>query len=196
MKENNNDKNWFMKHKVLTAILAVVLISVIGITAGGGSKSSTDNSTGNSSSSSNTAQKEETAATPKIGVPVRDGKFEFTVKSLECGKSTVGDNQYLTQQAQGQYCLLSLNVKNIGDAQQLFLDMDQKLLNAEGLEYKSDSVATLYNANNQNVFATQINPGNSVEGVLVFDIPKDQVPVTAELHDSSLSSGIKIDLKQ
>lgn len=39
-----------------------------------------------------------------------------------------------------------------------------------------------------------INPGNSVEGVVVFDIPKDQTPTTAELHDSSPSNGIKVSL--
>ena len=35
----------------------------------------------------------------------------------------------------------------------------------------------------------QINPGNSVGGKIVFDIPKNAKPETIELHDDRLFSG-------
>jgi hypothetical protein len=130
----------------------------------------------------------------KIGDPVRDGKFEFVVKSVTCGKTSVGTNQYLTKEAQGQFCLMDLTVKNIGDQQQLFAESAQKLLNTDGLQYSSDSVASLYNSNNSDTWLNQINPGNSVQGVIVFDIPTDQVPASAELHDSVYSGGVKVQL--
>jgi energy-coupling factor transporter transmembrane protein EcfT len=153
----------------------------------------------NTPSSDNTPPSATTAAvkpkTPKIGDPVRDGKFEFVVKSVVCGRTSVGDNQYINKTPQGQYCFVTINVKNIGDSQQYFFEGHQKLLNAGNQQYSPDTVATLYNASNSNVFSSQINPGNSAEGVLIFDIPKDQVPVTAELHDSGLSGGVKVGLQ-
>jgi hypothetical protein len=34
-----------------------------------------------------------------------------------------------------------------------------------------------------------------VTGDIIFDIPKDQTPVTAELHDSAFSGGVKVSLQ-
>ena len=42
---------------------------------------------------------------------------------------------------------------------------------------------------------SDINPGNSVEGIIVFDIPKDQIATSAQLHDSAYSNGVKISLQ-
>ena len=176
--------NWFVRHKVLSVILAFVVIAVISSAAGGDNKS---NSSGSKSSSSKTA----TAA--KVGEAANDGKFEFTVKSIECGKTSVG-SQYLTKEAQGQFCLLSVTVKNIGDQAQSLFSTNQKLLNAQGQQYAADDTATIYAAPNGSSWYSNINPGNSVEGTIVFDIPKGQTVVTAELHDSALSSGVKVSL--
>lgn len=192
MSKGEKDGNWFKRHKILTVILAIIVIAVIASAAGGGSKSKTTTS---SNGSGVTKTEEKAATTAKLNETARDGKFEFVVKSVTCGTTTVG-GQYLNKAAQGQYCLATVSVKNIGDKQQYFSESDQKLLNASGQEYSPDSTATLYNSpNNSDVFLAQINPGNSVEGVLVYDIPKDQTPVTAELHDSSLSSGVKVNLQ-
>lgn len=188
MDQKQSKKNWFKNHKILTAIIAIVLIGAIGGASGGSKKSGSTTST---PTDTNTT---ETASVAKIGEPVRDGKFEFVVKSVTCGKSSVGTNQYLTKEAQGQFCLMDLTVKNIGDQQQLFAESAQKLLNADGMQYSSDSVASLYNSNNSDTWLNQINPGNSVQGVIVFDIPKDQVPASAELHDSVYSGGVKVGL--
>lgn len=187
MKESKQG-NWFRRHKILTGILGLVVVIAIAGAAGGSKKSTS------TPSSSSEAKASETASVAKVGEAVRDGKFEFVVKSVDCGKTSVGTNQYLTKEAQGQYCLMSLSVKNIGDQQQMFTESSQKLLNAEGQEYSSDVTASLYNSNNTDTWLNQINPGNSVEGVIVFDIPKGQVPVTVELHDSEFSNGVKVSL--
>jgi septal ring-binding cell division protein DamX len=192
MADKETKKNWFARHKVLTVILALVVIGVIASAAGGGNKSSDTKS--NSTSTSEAKAKSE-AQTIKVGEAARDGKFEFTIKSVECGKASVGPNQYATKTAQGQYCLMTLDVKNIGNSQQYFSESDQKLLNASGMQYSPDNTATLYNSNNSDALLAQINPGNTVEGVLVFDIPKDQTPVTAELHDSGFSGGVEVTLQ-
>jgi len=193
MSSKEKDGSWFKRHKILTVILAIIAIAVIANVAGGGDKTKT--TTANSTGSAVTKTEAKTVATAKLNEAARDGKFEFVVKSVACGTTSVG-GQYLNKTAQGQYCLATVSVKNIGDKQQYFSESDQKLLNASGLQYSPDTTATLYNSSDSSdVFLAQINPGNSVEGVLVFDIPKDQTPVSAELHDSSMSTGVKVNLQ-
>lgn len=184
--KDKNDKNWFMKHKVLTVILAFVAIGIVSSALGGGSDSSKSNST--------SKKTESTATVAKVGEVAKDGKFEFTVSSVECGKTSVGTNEYLTKTAQGQYCLLNISVKNIGDEAQSLLSSNQYLLNAGGQKYSADDVATMYNTPNGTSWYNDINPGNSVTGAIVFDVPKDQTPTTAELHDSAFSGGVKVSL--
>ena len=55
---------------------------------------------------------------PGIGDAVRDGKFEFVVTKVDCSKSKVG-SQYLNKKAQGKFCMISVNVKNIGTGVEL-----------------------------------------------------------------------------
>jgi hypothetical protein len=189
MSKKDKSGNWFVRHKVLSVIGALIVIGIIASAAGGGSKPT-------ESSAPSDVSKPAATTTAKIGEEAKDGKFAFTVTGIKCGEPTVTDSSgYLTKKAQGQYCLLTLSVKNIGDKQQLFSESDQKLLNAAGQQYSPDSTATLYNSGNSDVFLSQINPGNTVSGVLVYDIPAGQTPVTAELHDSSFSSGVKVSLQ-
>jgi hypothetical protein len=186
--------NWFKKHKIITAILALVVVGGIISAAGGGGDTNNSSSNGSTPAAETASNDKQSAA--KIGTAVRDGKFEFVVKSVECGKKEVvsPETDALRKTAQGQFCFMTLSVKNIGNEQQYFSESDQKLLNAEGQQFSPDSTATLYNSNNQDVWLAQINPGNSVEGVLVFDVPADAKVTQAQLHDSAFSGGVKVNL--
>lgn len=180
------DGNWFKRHKILTGIiLFIVLVAVVGGSSDTKTKTATD------------TKKTETkkVETIKIGQAANDGKFEFTVKSLECGKPSVGTNQYLTKTAQGQYCLLNVTVKNIGDEKQSLFSANQILLDGANKEYSADDTATMYAAPDGSSWFSDINPGNSVDGSIVFDVPKDVTPTVAELHDSSFSGGVKVSLQ-
>ncbi len=53
-----------------------------------------------------------------MNMPVRDGKFEFVVTGVQPGLAEVGDNPYLTKKAQGQFVIVTVTVKNIGDKPQ------------------------------------------------------------------------------
>lgn len=133
--------------------------------------------------------------TAKIGQAAKDGKFEFIVKSIECGKTRVGD-QYLGKDAQGQFCMLNVTVKNVGnEAQSLFAD-NQYLYDSADKRFSADSEAAIYSGGTQGrTWYDQINPGNSVSGAIIFDVPKDSKIVSAELHDSAFSGGVKVNLK-
>lgn len=128
-----------------------------------------------------------------IGQPARDGKFEFTVKSVKCGVTEVGTD-LLGDTAQGQFCLVTVHVKNIGKEAQTFDSGSQKAYAADGTEYSTDSSAALYANKNAETFLNEINPGNQVNGVIVFDIPKKAKITKLELHDSPFSGGVTVAL--
>lgn len=185
--------SWFGRHKVLTVIGALIVVGIIASAAGGGSKTNSGNPSNNGEAKKTESKKADTLA--KIGETARDGKFEFTVASVECGKASVGTNEYLTKQAQGQFCLANVTVKNIGSEAQTFDSSSQYLYDAANAKFSADGTASLYANPQGSTFLNQINPGNSVTGIIVFDLPKDKTPVTAELHDSPFSSGVKINLQ-
>jgi hypothetical protein len=188
------------KAKVVLAVVgAVVLIAIVSNAMSGGEpKPATDTTAAGDSSAAKPAPgKPKPAVKAKaagIGAPVRDGKFEFVVLSQKCGVAKVG-NQYIGETAQGQFCLVTMTVKNIGDKSQMFDSSSQKAFNASGQEYSADSGASLYANEGTATFLNEINPGNQVKGTVVFDIPKGASLTKLELHDSPFSGGIGVALK-
>jgi hypothetical protein len=128
---------------------------------------------------------------PGLNQPVRDGKFEFMVAKVECGIPSVGD-QYLGKSAQGQYCEATVTVKNISSQPKTFDGGAQKAKGTNGQTYDDDTLAEIYANSQDQTFLDEINPGNQVTGILVFDIPKDAKITQMELHDSSFSGGVTV----
>jgi len=186
---SKSQRSFVARHKFLTALGALIaLIVVIAVaTNSGGSSSGPSNAAGGSSGSSAAP-----AAAAGLNTPARDGKFEFTVTAVDPGKATIGTNG-LTRNAQGQFILANITVKNIGTQAQTFNASVQKLTDQQGRQATASPTAGIY-IDPQN-FLAQINPGNSVKGVVVFDVPKDSVPATFELHDSAFSSGVTVSAK-
>jgi hypothetical protein len=85
-------------------------------------------------------------------------------------------------------------VKNIGDEAQLFTDSDQKLIDAKGRQFDADSGAAALGLKGSNAFLNNINPGNAVQGILLFDVPKGISLKAVELHDSMFSGGVTVAL--
>lgn len=186
-------KNWFAEHKILTGVLIFIGLGIIGSAAGGNSPT-TKVDTNNPSNAATKATSTPITKLASINEPSTDGKFEFTITGMECGKASVGNNPYLTKEAQGQYCLLNINVKNTGDQAQLFDSSMQYLYDSAEAKYSADGTASMYANPQGSTFLNQINPGNSVSGTIVFDVPKDKTPIKAELHDSIFSKGAQFKL--
>lgn len=128
------------------------------------------------------------------GSAVRDGKFEFTVTAIDPPVKVVGDNPYLQKTAQGQYILVHLTVTNIGNKAQSYWANNQKLIDDQGREFENDTMAGI-NVNEDTAMTSDINPGNSVQVVVVFDVPAGTTPAALELHDSAFSGGAKVALR-
>lgn len=117
---------------------------------------------------------------PGIGDKVKAGDWAFKVTSIKCGAKRVGTS-YLHKNAQGQFCLLNIRVTNNGDDAQTLIGDNQHLIDGKGRTFSSDDEASIYVDPDHSVFAEQINPGNTLKGVVVFDIPKHVKPVEADL---------------
>jgi hypothetical protein len=138
--------------------------------------------------------KGQNAAVGQMGQPTTDGKFEFTLTGMKCGAKSVGGDQ-LGNKAQGEYCILDVRIKNVGDSAETFNDMPQKAYDAAGAEYSADTEAGIYANTDQSTFLEEINPGNTVKGELVFDVPPGTKLTSVVLHESMLSAGVRVPLK-
>lgn len=140
-------------------------------------------------------QAAEQAATNEagIGMPVRDGKFEFTVEGVQPGVASVGD-EFLNQNAQGAFTLVTLKVTNIGDAPQTFYDSNVRGFDSQGRELSPDSTAGLYANPSGEGWINEINPGNSVTALVVFDLPAGETLTKIRVQDSAFSGGATINL--
>lgn len=141
-----------------------------------------------------TAPTEQTEPVATLNTPVRDGKFEFVVRSVQPGLSEVGDNPFLNQKAQGQFVIVTLSVQNIGDRPQGFSPSNQKLFDTEGRSFETNTSAQIALDNNDIAVWDNINPGNTVDVSLVYDMPVGAVPASIELHDSMFSGGVTVNL--
>lgn len=195
-KRNEGGKGLAIAGIVIGSILLFFQFLIFVSLVNGAKNVSTNTSSNNGSQQSNSSSNSKPAEVAKIGQAVRDGKFEFTVTGFSCGQTSVGTNQYLTKQAQGQFCMLNLSIKNIGDQAQSLFSGNQKLLNGT-TQYSADDQATMYAepSGTSTTWFNDINPGNSVSGTIVFDVPKGVTPNQAELHDSSFSGGVKVNLQ-
>ncbi|MGW4634190.1 DUF4352 domain-containing protein [Nocardia sp. NPDC004415] len=135
---------------------------------------------------------ESRASAAPAGTEVRDGKFSFTVTKVDPPVTTVGDNQFLQKTAQGEFILVYVDVANTSTVAQQYFGSNQKLIDDQGREFANDTSAEI-NVNEQ--LTAEINPGNKISMVLVFDVPTGTVPAAVEFHDSAFSNGVRVALK-
>lgn len=172
---------------------------VVAVASGSSSTSSESSAPADAGASQATEQSaspvpaEEGAAAAGVGTPVRDGKFEFTVTDVQTDVAQVGP-ELLEQKAQGAYTLVTLTVANIGDEAQTFDANNVTGTDSQGREVKSDGTASLYANEGSQSFLEEINPGNSISAVVVFDLPAGESLASIKVQDSMFSNGATINL--
>jgi hypothetical protein len=188
---------WFKKKRSwVAALVALFVIIGIGNSLGGepapvaGTPVDTSNQPAEPTEEATeeaTEEPSEEAPEPKpepeiagIGDSVEAGDWEFKATKFKCGETTVG-NQYLNKKAQGQFCFLNITATNNGNDEGTIDNSSQKLRDADGKEYSSDSEASIYEDSDSNLFLEGVNPGNTAKGLLIFDVPKKAKPTEAVL---------------
>lgn len=129
---------------------------------------------------------EEAPTATALGTAAIAGDLEITVTQVETGVAQVGEEiagTLLGEKAQGQFVLVHLSVKNVTDSPASFSSFNAKLLDDQNREFSANEAASLYIEGNS--LFEEINPGNTLQGVIVFDIPADATPSTFE-YESGL----------
>jgi hypothetical protein len=131
------------------------------------------------------------AATAKVGQQVADGDMVFTVTKVE-ERRRVGSGS-LGEDAQGVFKLVHVRVRNGGSDTEAFSSSRQTLYDHSGREFEADASAAIYLRDSNSLYE-KINPGNTVQGVLIFDVPASATGLVVELHSSIFSRGVKVRL--
>ncbi|MFE3797539.1 DUF4352 domain-containing protein [Nocardia tengchongensis] len=134
-------------------------------------------------------QEEKRTTAEPVGTTVRDGKFSFHVTRMDPPVASVGTNEFMKRDAQGEFVLVYVDVTNVGDKPQSYFGDNQKLIDDQGKVFSNDSMAAM-NLNKD--LMTDINPGNAVSVILAFDVPKGTAPAAVEFHDSAFSGGVRV----
>lgn len=142
--------------KLLMAVLCLGL--ALGISGCGSDEGDKD--------SSKTEEKIE--KTYKMNETVKVGDVEYKVLSKKSTKK-IG-NEYLNKKAQEQYLIIEISIKNLDKEALTVSDDFFKLYNGEN-EYGTDTDAAIYL--DDNIIYEDINPGVTLKGKIVFDIPKE-----------------------
>ncbi|GAB3556442.1 hypothetical protein GCM10027344_02300 [Spelaeicoccus albus] len=144
------------------------------------------------SSSSDVSHEIEHVAVVKQGDSVKSGHFKFTVTEVKDGVHKVGSSGW-QETADGQYIVVSVDVKNIGDESETFWGDDQKLVDADGKKYSADDDAAIA-LEDSNGLLEEINPGNTTKGKLIFDVPKSVTPKFILFSGSMFGDPVKVRL--
>lgn len=180
-------------------IAGVIALAAIATMAEASSSGTSDSGSGASSAAATDGSAEQPAdgggeGGVGIGQPAADGQFTFTVNNVKCGVKKVGPDM-LEEKAQGQFCLVTMDVKNTGDSAQTFDASSQSGTTDTGVQVEADSAASIMANTDSQSFLEQINPGNTLKGVVVvYDIAPDQTLKTLILHDSPFSGGVTVNV--
>lgn len=204
------ERPWYQKKRFiipLALLLLVVIVSVLsnGDDDGGQPADTSDDTAAGSNdlAEEETANEEdlpedapEDAEFARVGEEARDGQFAFVVDDFECVGDTIeAENEFLDDaEAQGQFCLLTITVENIGDSEQSLFASNQYLYDEQERRFSASNDFEVMMALETPIYDS-INPGNSTTGTIVFDVPEDAEIEFAELHDSALSGGVLVDLR-
>ena len=109
----------------------------------------------------------------EVGEKATDDDYQFTVTKIRCGVKRVGSSYY-GEKAQGEFCLVSMRIKNVGDEPINYSEENQALIDTRGREYSPDDEAWIHL--DGSAPWGEINPGNTQKAVIAFDIPKKAKP--------------------
>ncbi|BAL93223.1 hypothetical protein AMIS_80030 [Actinoplanes missouriensis 431] len=121
------------------------------------------------------------------------GHFAFAVNGVRCGLESVGP-EGLEQRASGHFCLLDVTVKNDGSEPELFDSGAQRAYDADGVAYAPAEQAAVFLNDRYPTLLNEILPGETVTGVLAFDVPSDVELVELSVQGAQSTPGVRITL--
>ncbi|WP_101835436.1 protein kinase domain-containing protein [Frankia canadensis] len=126
-----------------------------------------------------------------FGSTVTDGGLQFVVAGLDCSATQIGDG-LLALRANGRFCQARVTVRNTSGTSVALDNTAQLLWDNRGERHEANFLARF--KRHEDLWDA-IDPGDTKQGTLVFDVPQDAVPQVLELHESPQSPGVKISVR-
>jgi len=170
-----DQRNWFMRHKIMTFIGAIILLIIIGSALGGGEEETVTTSGGNK-----VEKTEKTEKTYKVGDTLVIDKLEITVSKFE-EMDVIGDPSLFGKKASdgGTLAAIQYTMKNISDEPVGMFDYPTfKLVDEKGTEYDSDIDASSAYAVETDIddskILSDLNPDISVTSTEAYEVSKER----------------------
>lgn len=136
-------------------------------------------------------------ATPPVSGPARSGParaFDFDILQWKCRHASVVSAEE-TIEAEGEFCLVALNVTNGGEAPASLDPSCQFLIDTQRVRYTPDPEAMALDAAAVAAFGEEIAGGELIENsALYYDVPKGTHPDALELHETCEAPGLRLGL--
>lgn len=158
-----------MKKILKWGVIAFVVIMIISAISSGGKNTTTTSNNGTTKTDSKT---EETVA--KLDDTVTDKDLAFTATNVSTAKSL--GSSYTKKDAQGTFYVVTLNVKNVGKETATIDSSMIKITDSQGRNFDRSiegQTAKGLSQGKVDMFLQQVQPGLSVTGDIVFDLPDD-----------------------
>lgn len=170
---DHRQKNWFARHKVLTVILALVVLGIVGGAAGGSNKSASNNSSGTTASASKTYRFNERADKQSKDVEllpnengIVDG-IKLTVTNVKYA-TNLGD---FDQADSGKtYALVTVTINNTSSSTKPYNEYDFRIQTASGQVLDPTIVA----AKTSPLNSGDLVAGGTVSGQIAFEVPIEE----------------------
>ena len=154
------------------------------------SKSATPTTSAGNGWGSNTETASESPTTASgSGPQASDGGLTFAVTGVESAPSMQYQDAPVEKTAQGEFFIVHMTVSNSGEAPVTYLGTLQKL-KAGGTTYSIDDEATFY----LNGGLSELNPGDTADVAIAFDVPPGTTPESLEVHGDPTSAGVEVPL--
>jgi hypothetical protein len=125
-----------------------------------------------------------------MGDEVRDGDFSVVVIGVQRADTVASpEHPDVEKVARGEFVLVQLTVTNVAAEPQTYAVSFNKLSDGS-TRYQSDDEAWLYLGKLPPI----LYPGDSVDTVVVFDVPRGTEVRSIELHNGPNSDGVMVDL--
>lgn len=121
------------------------------------------------------------------------GDFSFDVTGLRCGVESIGPAG-MAEKAAGQFCLVDLSVTNNSGEPKRFDSGAQRVRDINGSAYAvADQAAVFLNEGGSSLL-DEVGPGETVTGVLPFDVPAGAHLREAALTAAMSAPGVRVRL--
>ena len=132
---------------------------------------------------------------PRLGTRVRHGSLEYRITEQRCGVPEVGaDHGTATEPARGHFCVVTLDVRNLGRNALVFTAADQVAYTTSGDRYLGSAPATRVADGTAGTFLTPIAPGAGVTGRIAFDLPKGSRLDSLRLRSTATAGSVAVNL--